>query len=417
MRLAIALLLGGLGTVAPLLAAEEAPRPLRLANVLEEARQRNPEIQAVRERARAAAAVPRQVSAYDDPTFSYEAWNTPEPLRVDEADNNILRLSQKVPFPGKRTLAGTIAERDADMARREAESVELDVLAAVTRAYYDLWQVHQNLVIYAREKGLVERFARVAEQKYAVGEVSQSDVLRAQVELTRLINRVSTETLAIDGARAELNARLSRASDEPLGTPEEPSPPRLDANPGVLTTLALERRPELAAQAAAIAREETSVRLAHRSYLPDFEFSVARFQNPGARNGFGAIASISIPLAYKSKYDAGVAEASARLASAEAELRRLQDRVRREVTQAFVRARTALVQHDLFVTTHVPQSEQALRVTESAYQTGTVDFLTLIDSVRAIEAVHLEHIEAAGEFEKARADLERAVGSSLGASP
>jgi outer membrane protein TolC len=412
MRVPIALLLGGLGITAPLRAAAEAPRPLRLADVLEDARQRNPEIQATRQRARAATAVPRQVSAYDDPTFSYEAWNTPNSLRVDEADNNILRLSQKVPFPGKRTLAGTIAERDADMARKEAESVELDVLTAVTRAYYDLWQVHQNLLIYAREKALVERFAHVAEQKYAVGEVSQSDVLRAQVELTRLINRVSTETLAIDSARAELNAWLSRTPDEPLGIPEQPGPPRLDADVSALTRLALERRPELAAQAAAVAREEARVRLARRSYLPDFEFSVARFQNPGARNGFGAIASISIPLAYKSKYDAGAAEASAQLASAEAELRRFQDRVRREVQQAFVRARTTLLKHELFVTTHIPQAEQALRVTESAYQTGTVDFLTLIDSVRAIEAVHLEHIEAAGEFEKARADLERAVGGS-----
>ena len=59
--------------------------------------------------------------------FSYEAWNAPESLQLDRADNNILKLSQKVPFPGKRTLAGTIAEGDAEMAHRDAQSAELDV--------------------------------------------------------------------------------------------------------------------------------------------------------------------------------------------------------------------------------------------------------------------------------------------------
>jgi len=94
---------------------------LRLADVLAEARERNPEIRAARERARAAAAVPPRVSAYDDPTLAYEAWNIPESLRLDRSDNNIFRVSQRIPFPGKRTLAGTVAEHEAEMARREIE--------------------------------------------------------------------------------------------------------------------------------------------------------------------------------------------------------------------------------------------------------------------------------------------------------
>src|SRR5439155_1147224 len=94
------------------------------------------------------------------------------------------------------------AERDADIARREADMVQLEVIAAVKRAYWDLWLVHENLLVHSRDKDLVERLARIAERKYAVGQVSQPDVLRAQVELTRLINRVTTETLGVDTARA-----------------------------------------------------------------------------------------------------------------------------------------------------------------------------------------------------------------------
>ncbi|MGH7427077.1 MAG: TolC family protein, partial [Candidatus Methylomirabilaceae bacterium] len=63
--------------------------------------------------------------------------------------------------------------------------------------------------------------------------------------------------------------------------------------------------------------------------------------------------------------------------------------------------------------THVPQAEQALQASQIGYQTGTLDFLSLIDSVRAVEQVHLEHLTAAANLEKARAELERAVGQEL----
>ena len=400
-----------MGRTAP--ARGDEPPPIRLTDVIEEARLQNPDITAARARAQAAAYVPRQVSAYDDPVFSYEAWNAPESFNIARADNNILKLSQKVPFPGKRTLAGTAAERDADVARREADMVQLDVIAAVKRAYWDLWLVHQNLLVYSRDKDLVERLARIAERKYAVGQVSQPDVLRAQVELTRLINRVTTEALGVDTARAELAALLSREDPGSIGIPEEPVKAQLERNIEALTDLALRQRPELAAQQASIARFEANRRFARLAYFPDFEFMAERFYNFDRRDGVGAMVSISIPLVYKYKYDAAVGETNARITSAQAELRRLRDRIRRDVQQAFLRAKTALAQRDLFLSTHIPQAEQALRASQVGYETGRVDFLSLIDSVRAIESVHLEHYQADANFEKAYADLERAVGSDV----
>jgi cobalt-zinc-cadmium efflux system outer membrane protein len=167
------------------------------------------------------------------------------------------------------------------------------------------------------------------------------------------------------------------------------------------------------AERAAVARDETGVRLAERDRLPDFEVAGSRFVNYGSRDGFGAFVSVTIPLAQKGRYDAAVSEAEARLAAARADRRRLEDTIRRDVTQAFLRARTALERRELHVTTHIPQSEQALRVTEGGYQAGSVDFGALTETARMVEEVHLEHLEAAADFEKAWAELERAVGTSL----
>src|SRR5262249_15572550 len=123
---------------------------LSLSAVIEEAREHNPEMQAARHHSGAMAAMPAQAAALDDPTFSYEAWNTPESFRLDEADNNIFRLSQKLPFPGKRRLAGEVAAREADVARHGASDVELQVVDGVRVAFYDLWEAHERLAVYRR---------------------------------------------------------------------------------------------------------------------------------------------------------------------------------------------------------------------------------------------------------------------------
>jgi outer membrane protein TolC len=227
------------------------------------------------------------------------------------------------------------------------------------------------------------------------------------------VNRVSAQGLAIQSEAAALNALLSRAPDAPLGAPEDPPVPQLERTADGLVELALARRPELAARGAAIARDETGVRLARRERLPDFEVAGSRFINYGSRDGFGAFVSVTIPLAQKGRYDAAVSEAEARLAAARADRRRLEDTIRRDVTQAFLRARSALDRRTLHVTTHIPQTEQALRVTEGGYQAGRIDFGTLTETARALEDVHLEHLEAEADFEKAWAELERAVGTSL----
>lgn len=386
---------------------------LMLEIVLTYAKAHNPAIQAARSRLLAAKKAPAQASAYDDPTVMWDNWNTPESLRIDKAGNNIFRLSQKIPFPGKLRLKGEIATKEAEQRETELRVAEIDTVAQVKKAYYDLWLVYQNLQVYSRDKELVAQFARIAEQKYAVGQVSQPDVLRAQVELTRLINRVTTETLSLGKVQAQLNALLSRPPEAPLGTPQYPPPPMVTYSMTDLETLTLTSRPELIVQATAIERENLALTLARKAYYPDFEVSVSRFVNFGQHDGFGLTFSASIPLAFKYKYDAGVEEAVANRQTAQSELQRLQDLALFEVKQALVEAQTALEQLNLFLHTHIPQAEQALASSRIGYQTGKVDFLSLIDSVRVIEQVHLEHLMAAANFEKAWAGLERAVGQPL----
>lgn len=386
---------------------------LKLESALAYAQEHNPSIQAARERLLAAQARPMQVSALDDPMFTYEGFNIPENFDVTRTDNNILKLSQKLPFPGKRRLRGEIATHEAEIAREELHMTEVRTRTEVKKTYYDLWQVHQNLLVYSRDKELMAQFATIAEKKYAVGQVSQPDVLRAQVELTRLINRVTTQTLKLGEVRAMLNGLLSRPPEAPLGVPQDAPKPVVKQTLAELAELTLQTQPEIAARAVAINRNSAALALAQKAYFPDFEVYVERFINSGRKDGVGLIVSASIPLAYREKYDAGVAEARAQLNAGKADLRAAQDKALAEVKSALARAQTAAELINLFAQTHIPQAEQALASSRISYQTGKLDFLSLIDSLRVVEQVHVEHITAVADFEKAYADLERAVGQEL----
>src|SRR5262245_9967008 len=115
---------------------------LKLDAVLAYAQEHNPAIRAAQSRLVAAQERPAQVSALDDPTFTYEGFNLPENFDLTRTDNNILKLSQKLPFPGKRRLRGDLATHEAAIAREELRMAEVTTRAEVKKAYYDLWQVH-----------------------------------------------------------------------------------------------------------------------------------------------------------------------------------------------------------------------------------------------------------------------------------
>ena len=390
-----------------------ATKDLSLAAVLAYARLYNPGIQAARNRWIAARERPAQVSALEDPTFTYEGFNIPENFALSRTDNNILKLSQKLPFPGKRRLRGQIAVHEAEIAREELRLTEVTTRAEVTKAYYDLWQVHQNLLIYAYDKELMARFATIAEKKYAVGQVAQPDVLRAQVELTRLSTRLTTEILKLGDIKARLNGLLSRPPEALLGGPQEPPKPVVIYSLTELGELTLKTRPEIAAKATALDRDTTALAFAQQAYFPDFEVYVERFMNAGRRDGVGVVFSATLPFAYREKYDAGVAEATARVRASKADLRAVQNAALVEVKSALVRAQTAVELVNLLTQTQIPQAEHALTSSQISYQTGKVDFLSLIDSLRVVEQAQLERIAAATDFERAYAELERVVGQPL----
>jgi len=396
----------------PARAGEEAP-VLSLDAAVGEALGANPEVQAAEYAWRAAAHVPRQVSGLDDPTLSYEAWNTPNAFTFDRAESNIYSVGQKIPFPGKLGLRGKAARLSARAEEQRFAQKRLEVAARVTAAYADLFQAERDLEIVRRYRELARALADSARARYESGEAAQQDVIKADLERTRLETELNDLEETRRGALARLNALLDRpqsagaraAADLPL----KPIAVAVDA----LERAASERRPAVRAASLEVDRAETERRLARRRYLPDFEVRGSRWINEGADNGYGALLVVNVPWVWRGKHDAANAEARERERAARAMLRLEKNVATGGVRELYARADRARRNAAIVRTALLPQARLAFESSLAGYGVGENDFPSVIDAFESLRYLETQAVDEVAVYVRARAGLEEMVGEPI----
>ncbi len=404
----------GAGPVA-LAVDQNAQSSLALPDLIHETLERNPELVAARKQWEASSQRIVQARSLDDPTLSVHLWNFPQTFNVARADNSIFGLSQNFPFPGKLALKSDIASRSAEMTEQALRAKERELIARLKQAYYDLFLAHKAIQIHREQVELLRQFVEIANAKFRTGKGSQSDVLKAQVELSVLHQQLPVLEQRRETAAALLNTLRDRDPLSLLGIPQEPSPTPLDTTIDDLHGLALNARPELKAAELAVQQSEQSRSLAQRQYYPDFNVTFQRFQNFQANDGFGAYVAMTIPFAFwtKPKHDAGVQEAAASVAAAQAQQHTLENLTRFQVKDLVAKVRASEQVARLYHTTILPQAVQNLEAARAEYRAGKGGFLDLIDTQRAWRGFQLEYYRTLVEREHRLAELEQVIGTDL----
>ena len=388
---------------------------LALPELIQEVLARNPELVAVRKQWEAATNRITQARSLDDPILSVQLWNVPQPFKATQADNTIFGLSQNLPFPGKLALKGDVASRSAEMTEQYVRAKERELVARLKQAYYDLFLAQKAVLIHHEQVELLRQFVAIANAKFRGGMGSQADVLKAQVELSLLFQHLPVLEQRRKTAAAMLNTLLDRDTSSPLGLAQEPSQLPINQPLDDLHSFALNDRPELKAAELDVQRSEQSRALAQRQYYPDFNVAFQRFQNYQANDGFGAYVAMSIPFAFwtKPKYDAGVQEAEAAVAAAQAQQHTLENLTRFQIDDLLAKLQAIDQVATLYRTTILPQAEQSLESARAGYRAGKGGFLDLIDTQRAWRGFQLEYFKALVDRQNRLAELEQVVGVTL----
>ena len=402
-------------TITPNVFAQNAPdEKINLGEIIEIALQENPALRAMQKSWDAAKAKIPQAKDFADPNFGV-MFNKVPGGGADIIDPNasMYQISQMLPFPGKRGLKEKIARKGAEIAKENYEAKRLDITSKVKMAYYHLYMAYKAIEINEENVQLRRHFLEVAQTKYATGQVPQHDVIKAQIELAKLINEGITLKQQQETAEAALNILLNRPPQSPLGVPEDFEITPFNYTLEGLQQIALGKRPDLKAARIAIEKNEAAKALAKRNYYPNFMLMFERMPGQRGSGSWNAMVGINVPLFFKDKYDYKVKETQANIEAAQASYEKMRNMASFEIKDLSVKLQTAQRLENLFRTTHIPLAEQGLKAAETGYIAGAVDYLNLIESERVLFNFKLQHYRALTNAQKLKAQLEKAVGSNL----
>ncbi len=390
---------------------------LQLRELVREALERNPEIQGTRHIVEAKRARIPRTRAWPDPTLSASyAGNIVPPYTLMRGDPSSMRqfsAEQGIPYPGKTRLRGEIAAREADAENFVYEAVRRRVAAEVARAYFDLYFTGQGLSTIRKNRELLEKFEKIAEIRYSVGQAAQQDVLKAQVELSKLRERQTVLEQTRQTLEAQLNSLRDLPLDTPIGPTAEVRPSDLAYSLDELLAAARSNYPQIQRQRAVAEQNRVALDLARRDVRPDFSVGYTFAQRSGNGAMYGFTFSTSLPIFRRNKQDQAIREAAANLESA----RRMEASefavVRYQVKQEYLQVEAAAQLLKLYSQGIVPQSSLALESSLASYEVGKTDFLNVLSNFTTILDYELNYQQQLVNHEKALARLEELTGLTL----
>ncbi len=397
--------------------AQAATPPLNVDQLVDEALGSNPEILAAKRKWEVYRERIPQAYALPDPMLGLGIINLPTNFSFRDEDMTMkeVSISQMFLFFGKRGLARDVAEKEAESVFNEIQSKANQIVKDVKTAYYDLSHVYRTTGVTERNKGIMENFAKIAETKYSVGEGVQQDVLKAHVEVSKMVDELIMLGQRRRSLEAKLISLLNRPAESAMGGPEEVVYKRVPIDIEELQKRALGINPTLLGMKRMIEAKEKAYALAKREYYPDFNFKFAYGQRDNGpdmkrKDMLTGMMELNIPIYFRSKQDRKVAEAKADILNWEAQYRGMKNEVLFMITDMATMVQRTERQLELYRTGIIPQASLQVQSALSAYRVNKVDFLTLLDSQITLYKYEIEYHQALTEYEKSLANLEAVIG-------
>ena len=395
-------------------AIAQTPERLSLVAVVADALAANPEIAAAQNRYDAARQRPAQERSLPDPMVSagYNAAGNPligAGLGTEPTANVGFMVSQEIPYPGKLVLRASMASREADAEFQQIEAARLSVIARVKQAYYRLAYAYAVGDVLARNRDLLTTLLEVSENRYTVGQAAQQDVIKAQTQISILdlqAERAAQERAVREG---ELNALLARPPAAPFARPDDLQLTEFDESIDALVTAANERAPMLRREQIMVDRSQIAVDAARKDYKPDFAMS-------GGYSYMG-----SMPPMYEFRFDVKIPLQRERRAAAVAERLQTVEQARKtydgarlglqsRIQEDYATASTAVRLARLYRDTVLPQARLALESSMASYQTGRVDFLSVVTNFGTVLEYEMAYFEQLASYHTAVSRLEEITG-------
>lgn len=354
-----------------------------------------------------------QAGSLDDPELKFASEEMPG-FNYNQARYHKIELMQTFRFPSKLSAQGQLAEILAEHAHHDHQEVINDVITKLKSAYYELWLVQQKAVLNQENVRLMNQFSQITRTKYGLGQIPQQDVLKAQIELAMLNNEQITLRQQELSAKAMLMAILNRSPKDTLGFAVIPEEILFETPLDSLVTKALASRPMLIHDSLSIVEGSIMLSLARKEYIPDFKIGFGLVSMPiEGINAWSISAGITLPFVpwTAGKANGRIHEAEALIKKSASTYASSRTMVISAIQDLYYKVEAGKHQLENFRTIIIPQTEQSLRASLTAYQTGTTGFLMLIDAYKTRISLMSDYFMIRMQFEQTIAMLERETGN------
>ncbi len=402
--------------------SQQAEPALSIEELVQEAITQNPRLRSFRLQAQADSLKIPQSGTLPDPMISLNLLNLPLDNFVMDQEamsGKQIALKQSFPFFGKLDLKEEIARVHARVSQANYEELKSQLVRDVKNLYYDLFYTDEAIATSEKNYTLITEFVTIAEKKYSVGKGLQQDVLKAQVERSKMTRQIISLKQKRQQLEANLNTLLNRPAQRLFGKTKTPPLALKQYDRKHLQQTASKQRALLKAWQLRIEQRKAQNKLAQKSYLPDFSLFAAYTQRDVLQSGMGGVdflsagISFNVPIYFWRKQDKLVQEKQ--IAQKQAETAYLN--VQNQVNTALENALTALDKNaqllELYSTGIIPQATQSLQAAMIGYQTDKVDFLTLINNQKTLFNFELEYSRILSAYQKNLAELEYIIGTRV----
>lgn len=395
---------------------------LEIEELIEEAINNNPHLKSLEESVSVLKEKPSQVQSLDNPRLKLSIMNLPtDTFNSDQEPMTQKQISimQKVPFAGKLGLKGEIAKKTLEMAVEDHIEQKNMLVMQVKTAYLKIIFLDLAVEITDENRKLLRVLVKIAEAKYEVGRGIQQDVIKAQVELSRMTARLIPIKQKRETMVAMLNTLLNRPVETPFIANSLIEMTDLKLSFENLKVISEKNRPMLQKKKHLIERNEIAVRLSRKNYYPDFDIGVSYGQRDDTpmeqeRSDFlSGFVTIKIPLWYKSKESRKVAEDTANVRKAKEEYRALQNNIYFQINKLISEIDSQAESVELFRSGLIPQSRLSLDSALSAYRVNKVNFSTLVNSQITLYNLKIQYNQAITDHEIKLAELESVIGQRI----
>jgi len=392
----------------------------RLQDYLRYASLNNAELKAKFEEWKAAVEQVPQAKSLPDPKFTYGYF-------IEEVETKVgpqrqkFEIMQTFPWFGVIEARADRAAAKAKAAHKRYQAKKLELFQEVKYAFYEYSYLAKAIEITKQNLELITHFEEIARSRYITAITSHPDIIRAQIELAVLEDRLESLKELRPAITAKLNSILNRPTSSDLPWPKPPRYQQVSIDFSQLYAMIIQNNPDLQAMDYEIEAARSTEKLAKKKSFPHFGIGVGYIDTAHARasgvddsgkDPIIAMFSLTLPI-WADNYKAAQRQARAQLYQKTHEKTQMENTFAAKAQQLLYEFEDSNRKIKLYRDVIILKAKEMLVASETAYQAGTIDFLSLIDAQRILLKYELFYERSLAENAQKLAKIEMLTGTQL----